>query len=138
MKKTCISSLLPKIDELRSTGEYSNVTVIGITETKLGYTVNGSEVTVDGSSIVWNDRDRMGGGVACYIRSNICYLRKTCLSGSLENISINILFPKPKLISVGINDWNPQAPEPDAIFRTNDSGFWSMWTKGRTSYSWRF
>ena len=49
-----------------------------------------------------NDRNRKGGGAACYIRSNICYSRKTCLSDNLENIFIDLLFPKIKPISVGI------------------------------------
>ena len=43
-----------------------------------------------------------GGGVACYIRSNIYYSRKTCLSDKLENIFIGLLFPKTKPISVDI------------------------------------
>ena len=65
-------------------------------------TVYDSEVTIDGYSIVRNDRNRKGGGVACYIRSNICYSRRTCLSDNLENIFIDLLFPKAKPIYVGI------------------------------------
>ena len=53
-------------------------------------------------SIAWNDRNRKGGGVACYIRSNICYSSKTWLSDNLENIFIDLLFPNTKPISVGI------------------------------------
>ena len=49
-----------------------------------------------------NDKNRKGGGVACYIKSDICYLRKTCLSDNLENIFIDLLFPKTKPISIGI------------------------------------
>ena len=49
-----------------------------------------------------NDRHRKGGGVDCYIRSNICYSRKTCLSDNLENIFIDLLFPKTKPVSMGI------------------------------------
>ena len=97
-----VNSLLPKIDELRNIAKCSNAAVIGITETKLDNTVYDSEVTIDGYSIVRNDRNRKGGGVACYIRSNICYSRKTCLSDNLENIFIDLLFPKTKPISIGI------------------------------------
>ena len=71
-------------------------------EIKLDNTFYDSEVTIDGYSIVRNDRNRKGGGVACYIRSNICYSRKTCLSDNLENIFIDLLFQKTKPISVGI------------------------------------
>ena len=80
----------------------SNATVIGITETKLKNTVYDSEVTIDGYSIVRNYRNRKVRGIACYIRSNICYSRKTCFSDNLENIFIDILFPKTNPISVGI------------------------------------
>ena len=61
-----------------------------------------SEVTIDGYSIVQNDRNRKGGGVTCYIRSNICYSRRTFLSGNLENIFIDLLFPKTKPTSIFI------------------------------------
>ena len=69
-------SLLPKIDELRNVAKCSNAAVIGIIETKLHNTVYDSEVTIDGYSIVRNNRNRKGGSVACYIRSNIYYSRK--------------------------------------------------------------
>ena len=68
-----INSLLAKIDELRNIAKCFNAAVIGITETKLNNTVCGSEVTLDGYSIVRTDRNRMGRRVLCYIRSNICY-----------------------------------------------------------------
>ena len=90
-----INGLLNKIDKLRYIARSSNAAVIGITETKLGNTVYDSEVTVDGYNIVRNDRNRNGGGVACYIRNNICF-------NNIENIFIDLLFPKTKPISVGI------------------------------------
>ena len=97
-----INSLLPKIDELRDIAKCSSTAVIGITETKLNNTVYDSEVTIGGYSIVQNDINRKGGGVACYIKSNICYSRKICLSDNLQNIFIDLLFPKTKPMSVGI------------------------------------
>ena len=92
-----VNSLLPKIDELCNIAKCSNVVVIGITEAKLDNTVYDSEVTIDEYSIVCNDRNRKGGDVACYIRSNICYSRKTCLSENLENIFIDLCFQKQNL-----------------------------------------
>ena len=62
-----INGLLNKIDELRYIARSSIAAVIGITETKLDNTVYNSEVTVDSFNIVRNDRNRNGGGVACYI-----------------------------------------------------------------------
>ena len=72
-----INGLL-KIDELRYIARSSIAAVIGMTETKLDNTVYDSEITVDGYNIVQNDRNRNGGGVACYITINICFTRKTC------------------------------------------------------------
>ena len=91
-----VNNLLPEIDELRNIPKCSNAAVIGITETKLNNTVYDSEATIDEYSVVRNDRNRKGGGVACYIGSNICYSRKTCLPDNLENIFIDLLFPKTK------------------------------------------
>ena len=51
-----INSLLAKIDELRNITKCSNAAVTGITETKLDNIVYDSEVTIDGYSIVRNDR----------------------------------------------------------------------------------
>ena len=97
-----INSLLNEIGELRYIASSSNAAVIGITETKLDNTVYDSEVAVDGYNIVRNDRNRNGGGVACYIRNNICFNRKACMSDNIENIFIDLLFLKTKPISVGI------------------------------------
>ena len=108
----------PKIDELRNIAKCSSTAAIGITKTKLDNTVYDPEVTIDGYSIVRNDRNRKGGGVACYIRSNICYSRKTCLSDNLENIFFDLLFPK----TTYIRRHFLQASESDAIFGANNYG----------------
>ena len=97
-----INGLLNKIDELRYIARSSNAAVIGITETNLDNTVYDFEVTVDAYNIARNDRNRNGGGVACYIRNNICFNKKTCISDNIENIFIDLLFPKIKPISAGI------------------------------------
>ena len=97
-----INGLLNKIDELLYIARSSIAAVIGITETRLDNTVYDSGVTVDGYNIVRNDRNRNGGGVACYIRNNICFNRKNCLSGYIENIFIDLLLPETKPLSVGI------------------------------------
>ena len=97
-----INSLLPKIDELRYIAKNSNAAVIGISETKLDNTVYDSEVAIDVYNIALSDRNKKGGGNACYIRINICFNLKTCLSNNIENIFIDLLFPKTKPISVGV------------------------------------
>ena len=74
-----INSLLNKIYKLCYIASSPNAAVIGITETKLDNTVNDSEVAVNSYNIVQNDRNRNGGGLAFYIRNNICFNRKACI-----------------------------------------------------------
>ena len=87
---------------MRYIAKNSNAPVIGISETKLGNTVYDFEVAIDGYNIGQSNRNRKGGGVACYIRRNICFNLKTCLSNNIENIFIGLLFPKTKPITVGV------------------------------------
>ena len=98
-----ISSLLNEIDDLCHFARSSNAAIIGIMGTKVDKTVYDSEVTVDGYNIVQNGRNRNSGGVACCIRNNICFNRKTCISDNIEleldneiyvlgGFNINLLF----------------------------------------------
>ena len=48
------------------------------------------------------DRNRNGGGVACYIRSDIDYLQKCFFPREIENSFVEILLPKTKPVIVGI------------------------------------
>ena len=68
-----INSILPKIEQLRSLLINSNISVLGITETKLDNTVNNEEVEVDGYNLIWSDRNRNGGGIASYIKTSISF-----------------------------------------------------------------
>ena len=70
---------------MRYIASSSNAAVIGTTETKLDNTVYDSEVAADGYNIVQNDKNRNSGGVACYIRNNICFNRKACISDNIED-----------------------------------------------------
>ena len=75
---------------------------ITVSETKLGNTVYDSEVAIDGYNIVQCDRKRNNECVAYYFRNNICFDLQTCLSTNIENIFIDLLFPKTKPITTGI------------------------------------
>ena len=68
-----INSVLPKIDELRLIAKESNAAVIGVTETTLDETVLNEEIKIEGYVLERSDRDRRGGGVACYIRNDISF-----------------------------------------------------------------
>ena len=97
-----INSLLSKIDELREIARKTRATVIGITESKLDGSVLDGEINIDGYELIRSDRNRHGGGVACYIRSDISFNVRGDFSSEIENIFFDILLPKTKPILIGI------------------------------------
>ena len=76
--------------------------VIGLSETKLDKTIFDSEISIPNYSLIRKDRNRKGGGVACYIRGDICFNSQNYLSDEIENISFDLLLPKTKPISIAI------------------------------------
>ena len=97
-----INSLLPKIDELRYIAKKTKAAVIGILESKLDNTVLDSEIYIENYEIIYFDRKRQGGGLACYIRSSISYKLNSFLPNEIENITFDILMPHTKPITVGV------------------------------------
>ena len=97
-----INSLLPKIDELRHMARLSNAAVIGICESKLDKSITNSEILIDNYDLLRCDRNRNGGGVACYIRNDLSYTQKNLFPNDIENIYFEIHLPKTKPITVGI------------------------------------
>ena len=97
-----VSSLLPKIDELRYIAKLSNAAVIGITESKLDDCILDSEIQIDNYQVLRCDRNRKGGGVACCVRNDLSYIAKNFFPEGIENIFFEILLPKTKPINVGI------------------------------------
>ena len=66
-----INSILTKIVQLRYLLINSNISVLGKTETKLDSTIHNEEVKIDGYNLIRSDRNRKGGGIACYIKNNV-------------------------------------------------------------------
>ena len=97
-----INSLLSKIDELQEIARKTRATVISITESKLDGSVLDEEIDIDGYELVRSDRNRHGGGVACYIRNDISFSIRDDFSNEIENIFLDILLPKTKPILIGI------------------------------------
>ena len=71
-----INNPMPKIDEVRHIANKTNVSIIGISETKLDETILSSELEVDGYDLLRPDQSRRGGGAASYIKSSIVYSYK--------------------------------------------------------------
>ena len=97
-----VNSLLPKIDELRHIAKNSNAAVIGITESKLDKNVFDNEVNIDGYELKRSDRNRQGGGIACYIRKDLSFNLRENSSPDVENIFFDLFLPKAKPILVGM------------------------------------
>ena len=97
-----INSVLSKIEELRVVARKSKAAIIGVTESKLDATILDGEVNIDGYEVIRSDRNRHGGGVACYVRNDISFNVRSDFSDEIENIVFNILLPKTKPILVGI------------------------------------
>ena len=97
-----INNVLPKIDELREIAKKTRATVIGLTETKLDATILDGEVNIEGYELIRSDRNRHGGGVACYIKNDVAFRSRGRFSNEIENLFFDILLPKTKPILVGI------------------------------------
>ena len=97
-----VNSLLSETDELRDVVGHTKPAILGITESKLDSSVSDQKVNISGYSILRSDRNRYGGGVACYVRANLCFNRRNVFSNSIENVFADLLIPKLKPLSIGI------------------------------------
>ena len=91
-----INSLLSKIDELTDIRNCIKPATLGITKSKLDSCVTKAEVNINSYSIIRNDRNRNGGGVACYIRNDLCFNIKNVFTYSIEHVFFKTLIPKVK------------------------------------------
>ena len=76
----------------------TKATIIGITESKLDHTAPDLEFNLPGYDILQWDRNRNGGGVACYVKKDRCFNARALNCKEIENISFDILLP----ITIGI------------------------------------
>ena len=93
-----INSILPKIKQLKSLLINSNSSVLRLTETKLDNTVNNKEVEIVGYNLTRSNRNKMEGGIPCYIQTSIPFNYHGSPSENFEKILIDILLPKSKPI----------------------------------------
>ena len=93
--------------------------MIGISESKLDSTVLDLEIYIENYEILRFDRNRHGGGVACYIRSEISYKLSYLLPNEIENFTFDILMPHTKPITIGIIYRPPNQSKLLDIFEEN-------------------
>ena len=96
------NSLLNKIDEIRQFVTDFKPHVICFSETKIDSSVSNSEVSIDGYSVIRRDRNRHGGGVACFVNNSIHFNERNDFVGDFEHIFIDILLPKTTPILLGV------------------------------------
>ena len=114
-----INSLLPKIDELRHIARLTNAAVIGFSESKLDDSVLTSEIQMDEYDLLRCDRNKHGGGVACYIRNDLSYNVQSYFPKDTENIFFELLLPNTKPIVVGTIYCPPNQTNFTEIFNEN-------------------
>ena len=130
-----INSLLPKTDEIRYIAERTKAAVIGITESKLDESIFQSEIEIGNYDLLRCDRNRNGGGVACYIRSDISYVQKNFFPNVIENIFFEILLPKTTPITVRVM-YRP--PSQTNFLEILNMTFEKVDIDKKEIYSWRF
>ena len=81
-----INSLLPKIHELRYIAKLSEAAVIGFSESKLDDSVLSFEIQIENYELIRSDKNRHGGGVACFIRNYLSCNTKWFLPSERKHI----------------------------------------------------
>ena len=89
------------MNSIQYIAKLSEAAVIGISKSKLDNSVLSSEMQIENYNLIRSDRNRHGGGVACFIRNNLSYNTKSFLPSKIENIFIDIFLPHSKLLVVG-------------------------------------
>ena len=63
--------------------------------------IQSSEIQIENYDLICSDRNRHGGGVACFIRNDLSYNTRSFLPSEIENIFIEIFLPHSKPFVVG-------------------------------------
>ena len=78
--------MLPEIEELCFIATSTNAAIIGICEFKLDASVLEQEINIDNYKILCSDRNRLSGGLACYVRNDLSYTFLSVFPCEIENI----------------------------------------------------
>ena len=87
-----VRSLICHLDELRCFVKSEAPDVLGLSETWLDNSISDKEISISGYHLLRRDRNRSGGGVACYVIDQInTELSKSCIASSgLEYLWISL------------------------------------------------
>ena len=106
-----IDNLLTKIHEIGFTAKQSNTSIIGISESKLDSSILNSWLDIEDYDLISLGHSRRGGLVACYIRKSLSYNHEPSFPCNIENIFIDIFFPRSKPTLVGVLYRPPEKPD---------------------------
>ena len=125
-----IQSLVSKVDELRSIFTFTNSTILTLSKTWLSADTLDSEMEISGYNVYRRDHKTKGGGVAVYIRNDICAVRRTDLESSdVEALWLQVFLPKSHSFLIGTFYRPPNSSktfDPDFVIRL-DSMVDSVW-----------
>ena len=91
-----------QIEELRQFVSSASPHVLCFSETKLDKSILDGEISFENYAVIRKDRNRNGGGVACFIHKSLAFEVRTDFPNAFENIFIDILLPKTKPILLGV------------------------------------
>ena len=95
-------SMFHKLPEIDYIAKKVNPAIISISETWFDESFTDTSVDIEGYKIKRRDRDTRSGGVCVYIRDNLDFhLREDLQNDALEDLWIELLFPKTKPLIVG-------------------------------------
>ena len=84
--------MLPKIEDLRIIANSTNVTNIGISESKLDESVLEPQIEFDNYKTLRCDGKRQRGGAACYIRNDLSYNTVTVYPHGMVSVFLEICY----------------------------------------------
>ena len=98
-----VCSLYSRLDEIRHYLSDSSIDIIGFSESSLSPSISDNEVHIDGFSLYRCDRiERLRGGVAVYVRSNLSVTRRLDIeSEKIESVWLEIHQENCKSILLG-------------------------------------
>ena len=81
-----INSLLPEVDESRFIIKQSNISIIGISKSKLSLSILNSEADSESYSVIRMNRSTRRRGLVCYIKKPLSYNHKLVLYPNIKSI----------------------------------------------------
>ena len=127
-----VNSLLDKIDEVRLLAKNKCIDICTVSETKIDDKVDYQLIAIDDFSLIGNDRNRQGGGVALYVRNTVgSRLRQGFPNKSLEIICVEVETPHSNpVIDIA---WYRPPSEPNSCFDSLQENLSFFDTEGKKS-----